>query len=220
MAIAVKDIIQQAGGLLDDDEGKSEYFPEPFWLRAVNAAVRQAYRFCYDATEYVFLLNTDIAITSGNVTAGDKSYPLPARTVYVSDYCDSRGDENLDKRPLLKAGSDATGTRLVRQRDYTVDSLNIVLTDAPVTTGNIEINYKQLPARILKTNQDIPSLPDYFEDFLVEYCVWYSERRLDDGRWMKDQYLMTLAQECRGILTDMDGRMRQFEPSWPADPDY
>jgi hypothetical protein len=220
MAIKVNDILEQCRELIDDDEVKSEYYKDVFWIRGLNSAVRQVYKYCFDATEYAFLLNTNIVISSTDVTNAVRSYALPARTIYVSNYCDARGNTDLDLRPLLKAGNDTTGSRLIYQNDYTLDGNNIVLISAPTTSGNIEVNYKQIPARIKKITEDVPILPDFFEDFLVEYCIWYSQRRLEDGNYLNNRFLESLALEARGILTAQSGRLGQFEPSWPADPDY
>ena len=219
MAIKVIELVKQARGLVDDDEVKSEYYSDPFWLRAVNAAVRSIYRFCYDSTEYSFLLNTDIVISAADVTNKVVSYSLPARTIQVSDYCVPYGTIDTDYRPMFKEGVATTGSKLILECDYYLSSDKFVLILPPANSGNIEINYKALPARVTKITASITELPELYEDFLIEYIVWYGMRRLEDGRFLNDKALNDLALELRGIQVNLSGKPRQFEPNWPPDPD-
>lgn len=222
MAIIASEIIETVRDLLAEDNQK--FFKPRTFVQAINSGMWYAYPKVATINEYTFLKKGTITITSTDVTNKVRSYPLQARTIWVSDFI--RVDLSVDYRPLYNNG--LTDRWLNSEYDYYIDGSNLVLTFDPPDPGTITYYYKGLPDRLKKDTDPIPDFPDFFFNFFVEYAKWYCKVKENDGD-ITDAEGKTLVsfdpvlfelENAKAMLNDMDGRPRQFVPNWDMVMDF
>lgn len=219
MAIKVSEVISLVRGLVAEPVEK--FFKIPFLILAFNSAQEHAFTELMSISEFQWLTKNTITITAQNVTDALRIYPLPDRTVYVSNYvrkdCDARIADR-DFRPKFNNGS--ADAWLIELLDYSINLPNFVLHYDPTETGTIELWSKALPARIADETVSVTFFPDFFFNYFVEYLAWYCQRREADELPQSEPRIQGELLKCRALLNNAGGRPTGFQPNWEGAPDY
>lgn len=212
MAIKVSEVISLVRGLVAEPVEK--FFKTPFLILAFNSAQEHAFTELMSISEFQWLTKSAITIDSAAVTAKTRSYALPDRTVYVSNYTTDRNSRiaNRDFRPKFNNGS--ADTWLIELLDYSVSLPNLVLHYDPTETGTIEFWYKALPARISNETASVTFFPDFFFNYFVEYLTWYCQRREADELPQSQPRIQAELLKCRALLNNAGGRPTGFQANW------
>lgn len=218
MSIQVSEVIRTVLGLNIDPNQK--LFNTPYLILAFNAAAEHAFTELHNISEWQWLQKGTITIDSAAVTAKTRSYALPDRTMYVSNWARDRDARITDRdfRPVFNNGLD--DTYLLELVDYSVSLPNFVLHYDPEETGTITFWYKALPARITNEDQTFTGFPDFFFNYFVEYMTWYCMRRNEDVDPRQDPIIAREIFKLRGILNNAGGKPDGFVPNWDNVCDY
>ena len=214
MAIQVSEVFRTVLGLVAEDNAK--FFKMPYLLLAFNSATEHAFTELQSISEFQWLTEGEIEIESADVTAKTRIYPLPARTIYVSNYTTDRNAfiENKDFRPRLNE------CYLIEDRDYSISLPNFVLHADPTETGSIKFWYKAVPARISSENESITFFPDFFFNYFVIYVEWFCRRRDEDEENRHSQRVQAELLRLRALLNNAGGSPRAFQPNWSGVLDF
>lgn len=218
MSIKVAQVIDFTRGLVAEPVEK--FFKTPFLLLSFNAAQEHAFTELMSISEFQWLVKGTITIDSDDITATNRIYALPDRTVYVSNYKTDLGARraNLDLGPKFNNGTDDTW--LLELHDYSVSLPNLVLHYDPTETGTIEFWYKALPARVQDETAEVTFFPDFFFNYFVEYLVWSCQRREADELPQSAPRIAAELLKCRALLNNAGGRPTGFQANWDGAHDH
>ena len=153
--ISTKDLISEMEGLLNDE--KKEYWESSDYRKHINQALRTCYGWVARANEFLFLESVSITVDASAVTDGTVIFALPARTIYVSHFCNKTYDTSaigFDFRPEWAPGSGGS-SKLILFTHYMIGLPNIILNTAFDSIGDINLLVKKFPARITENDATI-----------------------------------------------------------------
>ncbi len=203
MAIEVSDLYVFIKSKLD--ELKEEYWSETDIFLAINIAVSDVFSHTLDIYEEMYLKQGTVTATIDN-----KEFDLPARTIYVSSFCDTElPDNEVDYRPKWTTAQ----TVLDLNKDYFIGGSNgekFVLKTASTVNDTIDIWYKQMPAMVNDTGNSI-DLPNILWHPIVEIAVLHAKAKDENITPELAPLISAALRKVRGRLAELGGKKQQIK---------
>lgn len=216
MSIKISDLLSEMEGLLDDEH--KQYWEANDYRRHINQAVRLAFGWLYTANEAIFLEPATITVDATAVSTEQITFPLPARTLFVSHYDNQKYEGargGFDFKPIF-LGSAGDSCKLKPLEDYLVGLPNLIMSRAFQSEGTIALWVKKFPERVVDNTGEI-ALPEFFFDLLLEIGLHYARRK--DRNPEKETSIVWAREQCLQMAKLQIGFPTAFKVDWDNLPD-